>query len=212
MIVVSGNRISRISEALALKQLGCLILLLGGFLIAFIIFVALVLGGSGGSLLPSPGAQCDQMPQNMPNSPYVQVAWDDAQNHSICARYFVNQIRQESGFNPNAVSSAGAVGIAQFMAGTAPTWGLKVGGGIDERRDPVKSLDAAARMMAAAYKNYLQNNSPEDAYEKALAAYNAGSGAVQNAERRYGSQWLNGLSQQPYDYVDIIMELNLPKK
>ena len=98
------------------------------------------------------------------------------------------------------------------MAGTAPTWGLKVGGGIDERLDPVKSLDAAAHMMAAAYKNYLQNNSPEDAYEKALAAYNAGPGAVQNAERRYGSQWLNGLSQQPYDYVDIIMELNLPKK
>jgi transglycosylase-like protein with SLT domain/CHAP domain-containing protein len=162
---------------------------------------------TGGVALPVVGPQCMQMPAGMPSSPYVQVAWADAIKYGICPRYFVNQIRQESHFDPNSVSDAGAVGIAQFMAGTAPTWGLKVGGGVDERRDPIKSLDAAARMMSASYKNYLKSNPPTVAYMKALAAYNAGSGSIGSS-----GDWFSHLSSQPYNYVIIIMELNIPKK
>jgi hypothetical protein len=162
---------------------------------------------AGGAALPVVGPQCLQMPAGMPNSPYVQVAWADAIKYGICPRYFVRQINQESSFNPKARSSAGAVGIAQFMAGTAPTWGLKVGGGVDERLDPIKALDASARMMASSYKNYLKSNPPTVAYMKTLAAYNAGGGNVGS-----GSNWFSNLKKEPYNYVISIMELNIPKK
>ncbi|GHO93655.1 hypothetical protein KSF_037030 [Reticulibacter mediterranei] len=162
---------------------------------------------AGGAALPVVGPQCMQMPAGMPSSPYVQVAWADAIKYGICPRYFVRQINQESSFNPKARSSAGAVGIAQFMAGTAPTWGLKVGGGVDDRLDPIKALDASARMMASAYKNYLKSNPPTIAYMKTLAAYNAGGGNVGS-----GSNWFSNLKKEPYNYVISIMELNIPKK
>src|SRR5690606_13942291 len=49
----------------------------------------------------------------------------------------------ESGFNPNARSRASAVGLWQFMAGTARDYGLRVDGYVDERRHPERSTDAA---------------------------------------------------------------------
>jgi hypothetical protein len=162
---------------------------------------------ANGATLPVVGPQCLQMPTGLPSSPYVQVAWEDAIKYGICPRYFVKQINQESSFNPKARSGVGAAGIAQFMPGTAPTWGLKVGGGVDERLDPIKALDASARMMASAYKNYLKNNPPTVAYMKTLAAYNGGPGVVGS-----GSNWFSGLNRQSYNYVIIIMELNIPKK
>lgn len=173
-------------------------------LLLFVMMLVLVLDTDedGGADLPSASASCNDMPKGLPNSPYVQVAWNDAQHYGICPRYFVRQINQESGFNPRARSGAGAVGIAQFMAGTAPTWGLKVGGGVDERLDPVKSLDASARMMASAYKHYLKSNSPDVAYMKALAAYNGGPGVVHS-----GCDWFSRLPGQSYHYVITIMEL-----
>jgi len=78
---------------------------------------------------------------------------------------FFRQIQQESGFNPKAKSGAGAVGIAQFMPGTA------AGLGIDPT-DPYASLDAAARMDAQNLKQYGGD------WSRTLAAYNAGPGAV----------------------------------
>ncbi len=76
---------------------------------------------------------------------------------------------QESAYDPQALSSAGAVGIAQFMPETA------AGVGIDPY-DPFASIDGAATLLggyAAAYRARYS-----DAYAAALAAYNAGPLAV----------------------------------
>lgn len=99
---------------------------------------------------------------------YVDIARDEALRAGIDPDIFVKQIDQESGFNPNAVSPAGAIGIAQLMPGTA------AGLGIDPW-DPYASLTAAARLM----RSYLDRFGD---YALALAAYNAGPGAVE----RYG--------------------------
>ena len=96
---------------------------------------------------------------------YRQVAVEAAQRYGIDPRIFTAQIQQESGFRTGLSSSAGAQGIAQIMPGTARAWGVNP-------NDPVAALDAAARNMAKYVRNYNGN------YGFALAAYNAGEGAV----------------------------------
>jgi hypothetical protein len=75
------------------------------------------------------------------------------------------QIEAESGFNPNAVSPAGARGIAQFMPATAASYGLR------NPMDPRAAIDAQAHMMSDLLRQFRS-------VPLALAAYNAGPGAV----------------------------------
>jgi membrane-bound lytic murein transglycosylase D len=77
----------------------------------------------------------------------------------------------ESGYNPHAYSSAAAVGMWQFMSSTARAAGLRVDWWIDERRDPVRSTDAAIR-----YLNELRDQF--GSLYLAAAAYNGGGGRV----------------------------------
>lgn len=86
----------------------------------------------------------------------------------------------ESALNPNAVSPAGATGIWQMMNATATGLGLEVNSVVDERRDPVRSSDAAARYLKQLYNTYGD-------WSLAIAAYNCGPGNVNKALRRVGT-------------------------
>ncbi len=86
----------------------------------------------------------------------------------------------ESGFDPHARSPSGAVGVWQFMKGTARVYGLKVGWFEDQRKDVILSTIAAARHLKDLFRAYRD-------WELALAAYNAGSAAVDRALNRSGS-------------------------
>jgi len=86
----------------------------------------------------------------------------------------------ESGFNPLAVSRAGAKGLWQFMAGTARLYGLRVDRWVDERLDPEKSTAAAAAYLRDLRVRY-------GSWHLAQAAYNAGSVTVDRAVRATGS-------------------------
>ena len=114
-------------------------------------------------------------PMTLAKSQYVAIAQQDASAVGIPPAYFVRQIQQESGFNPNAVSPAGAVGIAQFEPGTAAGLGINPW-------DPIQALKGAATLMA----NYARQYGGD--YAKALAAYNGGSGTVQSAVNNCGGE------------------------
>lgn len=96
----------------------------------------------------------------------------------------------ESGFNPVAVSHAGAKGLWQFMAPTARLYGLRVDGWLDERLDPEKSTVAAANYLRDLYAQF-------GSWDLAQAAYNTGDGKVQQAIDRTGSRDFWKLHKSP---------------
>jgi hypothetical protein len=85
---------------------------------------------------------------------------------NVAAALLAAQLMAESDFNPFAVSPAGAEGIAQFMPGTAASYGLR------DPFDPVEAIDAQAHLMSDLIGQF---GSPE----LALAAYNAGPAPVE---------------------------------
>jgi soluble lytic murein transglycosylase-like protein len=103
-------------------------------------------------------------------TPYAAEITAAAQANGVDPALLAGLVKQESGFNPNAGSGAGARGLTQLMPGTA------AGLGVTNLLDPVQSLNGGAKYL----KQQL------DAFggdvTKALAAYNAGPGAV----KRYG--------------------------
>ena len=85
----------------------------------------------------------------------------------------------ESALNPRARSRVGATGLWQFMYGTGKMYKLNVSSYVDERRDPIKSTEAACRYLSKLYDIF-------DDWDLALAAYNSGPGNVNKAIRRSG--------------------------
>lgn len=109
-----------------------------------------------------------------------------AQQHGVSIDFFKRLIRQESGYNPNAVSIAGAQGIAQFMPATAVQVGL------DDPFDPTKALPKSAEHLAD-----LQRRLGNEGL--AAAAYNAGEGRVR--------AWLSGRSGLPLETQNYVRSI-----
>ncbi|MFA5588122.1 MAG: transglycosylase SLT domain-containing protein [Mariniphaga sp.] len=87
----------------------------------------------------------------------------------------------ESALNPKAISRAGANGLWQFMFNTGRQLGLEISSFVDERRDPVKSTEAAVKYLWQLYQTY------NDWY-LAIAAYNCGPGNLDRAIKRSGGK------------------------
>ena len=112
----------------------------------------------------------------------------------------------ESALNPSAVSRAGAVGLWQFMIGTAKIYGLESNSLVDERRDPIKATWAAARYLKEMYDIYKDWN-------LVIAAYNCGPGTINKAIRRAGGKtdyWeiYNYLPKETRGYVPAFIAAN----
>jgi soluble lytic murein transglycosylase-like protein len=96
---------------------------------------------------------------------FQQMARDAARRHGVPEDLFLRLVQTESAWRPTAVSSKGAVGLAQLMPGTAQF--LRV-----NPRDPHQNLDGGARYLRMQYQRFGD-------WRLALAAYNAGPEAVE---------------------------------
>jgi soluble lytic murein transglycosylase-like protein len=100
-------------------------------------------------------------------TPYASEITAAAQANGLDPALLAGLIKQESNFNPTAGSPAGARGLAQLMPATA------AGLGVTDVLDPVQSINGGAKYLAQQLKTFGGD------VAKALAAYNAGPGAVQ---------------------------------
>ncbi len=117
----------------------------------------------------------------------------------------------ESGFQPLALSRAGARGMWQFMAGSGELYGLERSWWVDDRQDPEKATRAAAHHLKDLYNQF------GDWY-LAMAAYNSGASTVQHAVERtgYADFWelyrRGVLPQETRNYVPIILAVTIMAK
>ena len=117
-----------------------------------------------------------------------------------------NLVIIESAMNPIALSRVGASGLWQFMIGTGKIYGLEVNSLVDDRRDPIKSTDAAARHLKDLYVTFGD-------WHLAIAAYNCGSGNVNKAIKRSGGKkdfWtiFPYLPRETRSYVPLFIAAN----
>ena len=96
---------------------------------------------------------------------WLAAARAAAARHGLPEDLFLRLVQQESGFNPGAVSPKGATGLAQLMPGTAQQLGVDI-------HDPLQNLEGGARYLAKMKARF-------GTWDLALAAYNAGPGAVE---------------------------------
>ncbi|MCB1340784.1 MAG: lytic transglycosylase domain-containing protein [Pseudooceanicola sp.] len=95
---------------------------------------------------------------------FLEMAKEAARRHDVPEDLFARLVQQESGWNPNALSHKGAMGLAQLMPDTARSLGV-------DPADPYQNLEGGARYLAMQFREF-------GSWKLALAAYNAGPDAV----------------------------------
>ena len=149
-----------------------------------------------GDRVAGPGAAADAAGSPSQSLPaFVPAGFRGPLLHSaarwnVSAALLAAQLMAESGFDPYAVSPAGAQGIAQFMPGTAGSYGL------EDPFDPEAAIDAEARMMSGLLRRF-------GSVRLALAAYNAGQHNVD----RWLEQGRAIQFRETQHYVDRVEEL-----
>lgn len=118
-----------------------------------------------------------------------------AQKYGIRPELLLGLVKQESGFDPSAKSSAGAVGLAQLMPGTARDLGLTVTSKLDERLDPVKNVDAGARYLRQMLGQFGGSE------RSALQAYNWGPGNM----KEYLAGAKKTMPDETRDYAGLVL-------
>jgi soluble lytic murein transglycosylase-like protein len=132
------------------------------------------------AIAPQP-EQVELTPQEMVRSAALK--------HGLPPEFVEAVARQESAFNPKAISHKGAIGLMQLMPATAKALGV-------DPHDPEQNSEAGARLLR---ELLLQYQDRPDQVRRALAAYNAGAGAVQK---------YNGVPpyRETVDYVERVLQ------
>jgi hypothetical protein len=132
------------------------------------------LGADGNPIPPAvlpqvPGAEPQPLHARFnPENPYVATATQMAERYGLPPNVLLSLLHQESRFDPNAVSRAGALGIGQLMPGTARDLGV-------DPRDPMQNIEGSARYLRQQLDRFGGDMT------LALAAYNAGPRRVADA-------------------------------
>lgn len=110
----------------------------------------------------------------------------------------------ESALNPNATSSANAVGVWQFLQATAEGYGLEVNQYVDERRNTYKATKAACKYLTEAFKEF-------GTWSLAAASYNRGLKGMKDAvsNQKINDYYKLYLNQETYRYIFRIIALKL---
>ncbi len=126
--------------------------------------------------------------------PYREVIENILEENQVPADlFYLGMI--ESGFTTNAKSSAKAVGVWQFMRSTGKLYGLTEDSYVDERRDPIRATEAAAKMLRDLYRDF-------HSWYLAMAAYNAGPGRIRAAIKK----------AHTHDFWELVAQKKLPKE
>lgn len=124
---------------------------------------------------------------------YVPILKTSVKNSGLPDPFFYLAM-VESGFSNKVVSNARAAGIWQFMAVTAQAHGLKIDKYVDERRDPIKATNAAAKYLKGLKSQFGK-------WYLAILAYNCGDGCLRKAIRNAGTDDLATLLDPNAKYL-----------